>query len=133
LGEQAAGAVAAVRQERIVSRIRVRPAANKDIDREAINLASYAGVDAGLRFYDACEQSFSLLASYPELGVKRDFGFSILADLRLWRPKGFDDYLIFYRPMQGGVEILKVINGAQDLPVIMDELAQALQDTTNQK
>jgi toxin ParE1/3/4 len=116
-----------------VSRIRVRPTANKDIDREAINLASYAGVDAGLRFYDACEQSFSLLASYPELGVKRDFGFSILADLRLWRPKGFDDYLIFYRPMQGGVEILKVINGAQDLPVIMDELAQALQDTTNQK
>jgi toxin ParE1/3/4 len=102
-----------------VSRISIRPTASGDIDREAINLASYAGVDAGLRFYDACEQSFSLLASYPELGVRRDFGFSVLADLRVWRPKGFDDYLIFYRPMQGGIEVLKVINGAQDLPVIM--------------
>jgi toxin ParE1/3/4 len=111
-----------------VSRIKIRPTAGEDIDREAINLASYAGVEAGLRFYDACEESFSLLASYPELGVRRDFGFSILADLRVWRPKGFDDYLIFYRPLQDGIEVLKLINGTRDLPVLIAELAEVLQD-----
>jgi toxin ParE1/3/4 len=111
-----------------VKQIKIRPTANKDIEQEAISIATYAGVEAGLRFYDACEQSFSLLVSQPKLGVRRDFGFSILADMRLWKPKGFDDYLIFYRPIRRGIEVLKVVNGSRDLPILVAGLAQELND-----
>ncbi len=109
-------------------RIKIRPTANEDIDREAIGMAIYAGVEAGLRFYDACEQSFSLLASQPKLGVSRDFGLSILAEMRLWKPKGFDDYLIFYRPIQDGIEVMKVIHGSRDLPMLFVEFAEELSE-----
>jgi toxin ParE1/3/4 len=111
-----------------VNRIKIRPTADEDMDREASNIATYAGVEAGLRFYDACEHSFSLLASQPKLGVSRNFGIPVLAEMRMWKPKGFDDYLIFYRPIRGGIEVLKVINGSRDLPILFAELAEALTD-----
>lgn len=107
-------------------RIKIRPTAIADIDREAINIASYSGVDAGLRFYDACQECFELLASQPNLGVRRDFGFSILTDMRLWKPKGFDDYLIFYRPSKSGIEVLKVVQGSRDLPTLFAEFVEEL-------
>lgn len=107
-------------------RIKIRPTAIVDIDREAISIASYSGVDAGLRFYDAYQTSFELLASQPKLGVRRDFGFSILTDMRLWKPKGFDDYLIFYRPCSGGIEVLKVVHGSRDLPTLFAEFVEEL-------
>ncbi|GAP97421.1 type II toxin-antitoxin system RelE/ParE family toxin [Leptolyngbya sp. NIES-2104] len=105
-------------------RIRIRPTASADLDREAVNIATYAGVDAGLRFYDACDQAFSLLASQPKLGVRRDFGVTALAEMRSWKPKGFDDYLIFYRPIQGGIEILKIVQGSRDLPTLFAEFSE---------
>jgi hypothetical protein len=39
------------------------------MEREAINIADYAGVEAGLRFFEACDRTFSLLASQPGMGV----------------------------------------------------------------
>lgn len=107
-------------------RIKIRPTASADIDREAINIATWSGVDAGLRFYDACQESFDLLASQPKLGVRRDYGFTDLADMRLWRPKGFDDYLIFYRPIRGGIEVLKVVHGSRHLPILFAEFVEEL-------
>ena len=34
--------------------------------------------------------------------------------LRMWRIRGFEKYLIFYEPLAGGVEIMRVIHAAQD-------------------
>jgi toxin ParE1/3/4 len=39
--------------------------------------------------------------------------------VRVWHVKGFDKHLVFYRPVKGGVEILHVFHGAQDIPTIL--------------
>jgi len=48
--------------------------------------------------------------------------------MRLWKPKGFDDYLIFYRPIRDGIEVMKVIHGSRDLPMLFVEFAEELSE-----
>jgi len=99
----------------------IRPSADQDIDREALQIASSLGMDAGLRFYEACDRAFALLLTQPKLGVIRDFDLPLLAEMRLWKLKGFEDYLVFYRPMKAGIEVLKVIHGSRNLPALFAE------------
>jgi len=49
------------------------------------------------------------------MGVKRNFIRSELSGVRSWTVTGFENYLIFYRPVEGGIEILRVVHGARDL------------------
>jgi toxin ParE1/3/4 len=53
---------------------------------------------------------FPLLASMPEMGRKRE---ELAARLRSF-PVG--NYVIFYRPIEQGIEIARVLHGARDLP-----------------
>jgi toxin ParE1/3/4 len=38
----------------------------------------------------------------------------------MWRIAGFDQYLIFYRPTESGVEIIRVIHGKRDVEDLFD-------------
>jgi toxin ParE1/3/4 len=109
-----------------VSQIRTLPIADRDIEREAINIADYGGVEASLRFYEACDRAFLLLSTQPRMGIAQDFGNPILAGMRMWRLKGFEEYLIFYRPIQGGIEVMRVVNGSRDLPIVFAAFAEKL-------
>lgn len=31
---------------------------------------------------------------------------------------------MFYRPLEGGIEVLRVVHGARDLPRVVDQLAE---------
>jgi toxin ParE1/3/4 len=95
--------------------IKTRSSADRDIERGAVNIAEFAGVEAGLRFYEACDRAFLLLASQPGMGVVKDFGNPIFAGMRMWRLKGFEEYLIFYRPIQ--------IKRPQTVPATLREIA----------
>ena len=33
----------------------------------------------------------------------------------MWRVKGFEKYLVFYRPLKDGIVVLRVIHGARDI------------------
>lgn len=70
--------------------------------------------NAAHRFLDACEQTFGILAADNLIGSYRVFENSRLKDVRIWRVKGFSDYLIFYLPLESGVKILHVIHGSRD-------------------
>ncbi|MGB7553300.1 MAG: type II toxin-antitoxin system RelE/ParE family toxin [Candidatus Korobacteraceae bacterium] len=35
-------------------------------------------------------------------------------NIRMWRVREFEKYLIFYEPKGGGIEIVRVIHAAQD-------------------
>lgn len=85
----------------------------------AAYLAQYNETTAG-RFLDSCEQSFELLERFPEIGSPRRFEDPELASIRMSLVKGFDDYLIFYIPIAGGVRILHVIHSALDYNRIVD-------------
>ena len=43
-----------------------------------------------------------------------------LAGLRVWRIEGFPKYLIFYRLVTGGIEIVRVLHGARDIDRVLE-------------
>ncbi len=88
-------------------RIIVSPLAQADIDEIWDHIARDSVVNAN-RFVDRIEQRFGLLAANPRLGVARD-------DLRpSLRQFGHARYLIYYRLIRGGIEVVRVVHGARN-------------------
>lgn len=93
----------------------IRPAAGRDLDRAADYIAQHQDLDTALRFYQAAEETFRLIATQPEMGRRRDFGNPQLKGVRICLMKEFDRHLVFYRPLKGGIEVLRIIHGARDI------------------
>ncbi len=72
-------------------------------------------LDAADRFLAAAYGTFQELAAMPEMGRARSFSQARLNQLRSFRIKDFENYLIFYSPIQDGVEVFHVLHGARDL------------------
>ena len=92
--------------------------------RDLIELATYIAednLDASDRFLAAAEETFKQLASLPQMGKLTQFSHPKLAGVRQQAIKGFRKYLVFYRPAEKGVEILRVIHGARDFEAILEE------------
>ncbi|HKN34770.1 MAG TPA: type II toxin-antitoxin system RelE/ParE family toxin [Terriglobales bacterium] len=98
-----------------MARVIKRAAAKRDLTDHFVFLGENASVDVARRFLHAANVSFQALAKMPELGVQRNFRNPLFASVRAWPVKGFERYLIFYRPLMDGVEILRVIHGARDI------------------
>jgi len=73
--------------------------------------------DPGLgdRFVASAVSTFEKLAQTPGLGRPRRFQNHPGENLRSRRVDGFPNHLVFYRPVQGGIEIIRVIHGARNL------------------
>jgi toxin ParE1/3/4 len=68
--------------------------------------------DAARRFNEKIKQQCKLLADFPNMGQSYDnFGNGL-------RSFPVEDYLIFYRPIDGGVEVLRVVSGYRDLETV---------------
>jgi toxin ParE1/3/4 len=89
--------------------IRISPAARGDLD-EIWSYIAQDNLDAADKFIHAVVARFHQLAAIPEIGRRRE---ELSARMRSF-PVG--RYVIFYRPMEGGVEIARVLHGARDLP-----------------
>lgn len=72
------------------------------------------------RFIEASEIAFENLAQMPRKGQRQQFKSSELLEIRRWFIPGFDKYLIFYRPIKGGIEVLRVLHGVQNIDAIME-------------
>ena len=70
-------------------------------------------LEAADRWLDALLDKARLLADQPHLGRSRpDLVPDLAPDLRSFPIRA---YVIFYRPVTGGVEIIRVLHGARDL------------------
>jgi toxin ParE1/3/4 len=75
------------------------------------------------RFLKVAQKSFELLAAMPGVGREWDSPLPHLAGIRVYpMPEGFRNYLIFYRPVQDGIEVLTILHGARDLDAALDSL-----------
>jgi toxin ParE1/3/4 len=98
-----------------------------DVLEELISLSYHIALDneaAANRFLDACDEAFQQIALTPQIGASRQFHHPALRDVRMWRIKGFEKYLIFYRPLADAVEILHVVHSARDLTALFDDPEQ---------
>jgi toxin ParE1/3/4 len=93
-----------------------RPQAIRDLTDIAVYLAEESGSDElAFRFLDAAETSFESLAAMPEIGTARKYNDPALVDVRMWRVAGFPNHLIFYRPIESGVEVIRVLPANRDI------------------
>src|SRR5262249_16232259 len=100
-----------------MSRCIIAPAARLDLLAIWNYFSEEVGnIDLADRFRACAEETFAALVRVPGLGRPRRFRRSSLKDLRSWRVDHFPKYLVFYRPVESGVEIVRVMHGAQNLP-----------------
>lgn len=78
-------------------------------------------VDAADRFIEAAYGTFQELAQMPDMGRKRQFPQPRLSELRSFRVKGFESYLIFYGSLPDGIEVFHIIHGARNLDWFWEE------------
>ena len=97
-----------------------RPSALEDL----VDLADHIALDnieAASRFLKAAEESFRDLERMPLMGSAREYRNSEFSAIRMWRVKGFRRYLIFYRPIEDGIEIVRVIHSSRDIAALFGE------------
>jgi toxin ParE1/3/4 len=79
------------------------------------NRISKDNLEVALRVYARIREAFEFVATHPGAGAKCEVVNPRLIGLRYWPVTNYRNYLVLYRPLDDGAEILRVIHGAQDL------------------
>ena len=90
---------------------------------ELVNLSYYIAQEneaAAQHFLAACDETFKFLANNKKIGAARTFQNSALKDMRMWRVRGFEKYLVFYQPLPDGVKILHVVHSARNYNLLFE-------------
>lgn len=92
---------------------RVSDVARRDLDEIWLFIAQ-DNQDAADQFIRTLVSRFPMLASQPEMGRQRK---ELPGNLR---SHSFGNYIIFYRRMEDGIQIARVLNGARDFPPLFE-------------
>jgi toxin ParE1/3/4 len=101
-------------------RVDIRPQVYLDLD-EIAAWIQRDSPNAAMRFLDSAEVTFQSLAELPGMGGRFGLSNPRLQELRCFPVKGFANYLIFYLPHSEGIDVIRVIHGARDLPTILEQ------------
>jgi toxin ParE1/3/4 len=92
---------------------------------DLVNIFRYHAREAGLRvaqrFFAQTEATFARLAGMPGVGTPYEHDHPALSDLRFFPISRFRKYLVFYRSVADGIEVVRVLHGARDIHVILAE------------
>ena len=96
-----------------MNQFRVSAAARSDLDEIWFYIAQDDPAAAD-KFIQAIIGKFPKLAGWPEIGRQREELSARLRSLVVGR------CVIFYRPMENGIEVVRVLHGARDLPPLFE-------------
>jgi toxin ParE1/3/4 len=99
----------------------IRPKAKDDILNQFRYYLQQDALDAGERFLDAVDDSIEALLRMPALGAPKAFSNQVLAGLRSWAVKGFEDILIFYVVRCETLLVVRVLHGRREIPKILEQ------------
>jgi len=97
-----------------------RPLADVDLLAQAAFIAS-DDPDAGRRLLAAAERTYAMLERMPRLGRRTPFRDPRTRELRMRAVIGFPNQIVFYRPIRGGIDVVRVLHAARDLPRALRE------------
>lgn len=93
--------------------------ATADIEDLVEYLHKEAGPAVALRFIDNAERAFDQLLSMPGIGVLLGLDELPYEDVRRWHVDGFGHLMILYRPVADGIEVIRVLHTARDIPALI--------------
>jgi toxin ParE1/3/4 len=96
-----------------MSRVRLSLEASRDLE-EIEGYISQDNPDAAARLILLLREKCALLSRQPGMGRDRS---DVLTGLRGF-PVG--NYVIFYQPANEGIEVVRVLHGARDIPELFD-------------
>ena len=96
-----------------MKRYRLTPEAAHDLD-EITDFIAADNPRAAARLIDSLEEKCQALADMPGMGRSREELAPNLSSSLVGK------YVIFYRPDAEGVEIIRVIHGARDIPKLFE-------------
>jgi toxin ParE1/3/4 len=83
--------------------------------------AHKAGFRVAKRFFAQSEATFARLANMLGIGSGYENDHPALAGVRFSPVFRFRKYLVFYRPVADGIEIVRVLHGARDVASVLTE------------
>jgi toxin ParE1/3/4 len=93
-------------------RLLKRPEAENDLEEIWWYIAQDSPHNAD-RFLDRIQESCLALVDYPQIGTKRD-------ELKVGlRSQSVGHYLIFYFPLEDGIDIVRVLHGSRDIESLL--------------
>lgn len=93
-------------------RLLKRPEAENDLEEIWWYIAQDSPHNAD-KFLDSIQERCLALANFPQTGVKRD-------ELKIGlRCQPVSHYLIFYFPLENGIDIVRVLHGSRDLESLL--------------
>lgn len=98
-----------------------RPEVRHDLIANAEYIAQ-GNLRAALRFLDSVEATILFLADNREAGQRFTSSDPRLSELRLRTVDGFRNYVIVYRLLNDGIEIVRVLHGARDIDALFQVL-----------
>jgi toxin ParE1/3/4 len=99
-----------------------RPAARLDLVDIVYHYIRNGSPATARRFREQADAAFQRLESMPGMGMRYEYDHPALAGLRFFPLSSpFKNYLVFYRPVPDGIEIVRVLHGARDIHSILAE------------
>lgn len=89
--------------------------ASRDLEAIVDYVAEQSSIDRAEALLQQVNAKCQRLAQFPGMGRKRD---ELAAGVRSWP---VESYLIVYRMIDQGIEILRVVSGYQDLTALFEE------------
>jgi len=99
--------------------IKVAAAAEEDL-KEIWAYVAEQNPEAASKLIKEITRRFALLRDHPHMGREQN---ELLVNLRSFAVK---NYIIFYQPVEGGVEILRVLHGSRDIESIFERFFDSL-------
>ena len=97
-----------------------RPRARQDVLEQMLYFEEQANENTALRYYDAVLVRCRQLAQQPASGKAFPTTAAGLGQLRSFPLSvPFEKYLIFYQPLPGGIEVVRVLYGSRYLEPIL--------------
>ncbi|MDR3622230.1 MAG: type II toxin-antitoxin system RelE/ParE family toxin [Paludisphaera borealis] len=100
--------------------IHKRPASEQDLDDVFYHYLSQGSIRTARRFLAQTEATFQRLARMPSIGTLVDPDHPTRPTLRYMPVSRFRKYVVFYLPILGGIDVIRVLHGARDLESILD-------------
>jgi len=88
---------------------------------EAVAYLAGRSEQAARRFRVQAEATFGRLAASPGIGAPYEPGDPTYVGLRYFPITKFPKYLVFYRPVPGGIEVVRVLHGSRDVATVLED------------